>query len=114
MSTVAETLFRGVTGDAGWGQLPETVKEKLAGNGPAILADERNGYLDISREQLGRIAQPALLVAAKDSPPEFAEVTTLMAKAMPSARVEWVEGGHLINPAHPAVLSFVDELLARG
>jgi hypothetical protein len=52
--------------------------------------------------------------APANSPPEFAEVTNLMAKAMPSARVEWVEGGHLINPAHPAVLSFVDELLARG
>jgi hypothetical protein len=24
-----------------------------------------------------------------------------------------VEGGHLINPAHPAVLAFVDEVLAR-
>ena len=35
-----------------------------------------------------------------------------MAAAMPSARVEWVEGGHLINPAHPAVLGFVDEVLA--
>jgi hypothetical protein len=36
-----------------------------------------------------------------------------MAQAMPSARVEWVEGGHLINPAHPAVLSFADEVLTR-
>lgn len=114
VNTVAETLFRAVAGDAGWGGLRETVKEELTGNSPAILADERNGYLDVSAEQLGTIAQPALLVGAKDSPPEFAEVTNLMAKAMPSARVEWVEGGHLINPAHPAVLSFVDELLARG
>jgi hypothetical protein len=36
-----------------------------------------------------------------------------MAEAMPSARVEWVEGGHLINPAHPAVLDFVDDVLDR-
>jgi pimeloyl-ACP methyl ester carboxylesterase len=113
MSTVAETLFRAVAGDAGWEGLPETVKEELTGNSPAILADERNGYLDISAEQLGTIVQPTLLVAAKDSPPEFAEVTTLMAQVL-SARVEWVEGGHLINPAHPAVLSFVDELLPAG
>ena len=35
-----------------------------------------------------------------------------MAAAMPSARIEWVEGGHLINPAHPAVLALVDEVLA--
>jgi pimeloyl-ACP methyl ester carboxylesterase len=77
------------------------------------VADERNGYLDVSTEQLGTIVQPTLLVAAKDSPPAFTEVMSLMAQAMPSARAEWVEGGHLINPAHPAVLSFVDELLAR-
>jgi pimeloyl-ACP methyl ester carboxylesterase len=113
MSTVAETLFRAVAGDAGWDGLPQSAKEQLMGNGPAILADERSGYLDVSAKQLGTIVQPTLLVAAKDSPPEFAEVTNLMATAMPSARVEWVEGGHLINPAHPAVLGFVDELLAR-
>ena len=36
-----------------------------------------------------------------------------MAAAMPSARVAWVEGGHLVDPAHPVVLAFVDEVLAR-
>jgi hypothetical protein len=35
-----------------------------------------------------------------------------MAAAMPSARVAWVEGGHLVDPAHPVVLAFVDEVLA--
>ena len=39
-------------------------------------------------------------------------MTSLLAAAMPSARVEWVEGGHLIDAAHPAVLAFVDEVLA--
>jgi hypothetical protein len=37
-----------------------------------------------------------------------------MADAMPSAKLEWVEGGHLINPAHPAVLRFVDDVLAAA
>jgi pimeloyl-ACP methyl ester carboxylesterase len=112
MGTVAETLFRAVAGDAAWDALPESVKDELTGNSQAILADERNGYLEVRPEQLGAIVQPVLLVAANDSPPEFAEVTNLMVQAIPSAHVEWVEGGHLINPAHPAVLSFVDELLA--
>jgi hypothetical protein len=40
-------------------------------------------------------------------------VTDIVATAMPSARVEWVEGGHAINPAHPVVLRFIDEVLAR-
>jgi esterase len=113
MSSVAGTLFRAVAGDAGWEGLPGEIKEELRGNSPAILADERGGYLDVSAEQLGTIVQPTLLVAASDSPPAFAEVTNLMARSMRSARVEWVEGGHLINPAHPAVLGFIDELLAE-
>ena len=41
-------------------------------------------------------------------------MTNLVAAAIPGARVEWVEGGHLIDPAHPAVLAFVDELLDRA
>jgi hypothetical protein len=58
--------------------------------------------------------QPTLLVTAVDSPPAFAEVTELVAEALPSARVERVAGGHLIDPAAPAVLRLVDEVLARG
>jgi hypothetical protein len=33
-----------------------------------------------------------------------------VAKAIPASKLEWVEGGHLIDPAHPVVLSFVDEV----
>jgi pimeloyl-ACP methyl ester carboxylesterase len=114
MSTVGETLLRGVLGDAAWRGLPEDVKQVFTANGPAIVAEERGGLLDVTKEQLGTIGHPTLLVAAQDSLPAFAEVTDLMAAAMPSARVEWVDGGHLINPAHPAVLGFVDEMLAGG
>jgi hypothetical protein len=35
-----------------------------------------------------------------------------MAAAMPSARAARVEGGHMMNPAHRAVLALLDELLA--
>ena len=49
------------------------------------------------------IAQPTLLVGGEDSLPAFIEVTNVMAQAMPQAKVEWIEGGHIIDPAHPAV-----------
>jgi pimeloyl-ACP methyl ester carboxylesterase len=114
MSTVGETMLSSVVGDAGWEGVPEQVKQVFTANGPAIVAEHRGGLLDVSAEQLGTIVHPTLLVSGKDSPPAFAEVTNLMAEAMPEARVVWVEGGHLINPAHPAVLSFVDEVLARS
>lgn len=112
IDTVGETMLRSAVGDAGWEGLPEPVKQIFTANGPAIVAEHRGGLLDVSVEQLGTIVHPALLVVGKDSPPAFAEVMNLMAEAMPSARVEWVEGGHIINPAHPVVLGFVDAVLA--
>jgi esterase len=114
VSTVAETMFRSVLGDAGWEGMPEPVRQIFTANSPAIVAELRGGPLDVSAAQLSTIVQPTLLVAGKDSPPAFEEVTNLMAEAMPGAKVEWVEGGHLINPAHPSVLGFVDEVLARA
>jgi pimeloyl-ACP methyl ester carboxylesterase len=112
IDTVGETMLRDVLGDGGWEKLPEGVKRVFTANGAAIVAEFRGGYLPVTAGDLGAIAHPTLLVAAEDSPPELAEVTSRLAQAMPGARVEWVEGGHLIDPAHPAVLRFVDVVLA--
>ena len=112
VSTVGEVMLRAILGDDGWAGLPAPVQQVFADNGPAIAAEERGGLLDVTAEQLGAIDSPTLIVAARDSPEAFAEVTKLVAAAIPSARVEWVEGGHLINPANPAVLAFVGEVLA--
>jgi pimeloyl-ACP methyl ester carboxylesterase len=113
-ATVGEALLRGVLGDGAWESLPERVQRVFTANGPAIVAEERGGMLDVGAVELATIAQPTLIVGARDSGPEFAEATELTAKAMPAARVAWVEGGHLIDAAHPAVLGFVDEVLARA
>lgn len=113
MATVAETLIRGVAGDGAWEAFPAAARQIFTGNGPAIIAELRGGILDVSVEQLGSIAQPTLLVGGRDSLPAFIEVTNVMAQAMPQARVEWIDGGHIINPAHPTVLAFVDEVLAQ-
>ena len=113
MDTVAETLVRSVLGDAGWEGLPEPAKEILTANGPAIVAELRGGYPDVTAAELGTVDQPTLLVGGKDSLLDYAEVMKLTAAATPWARVEWVEGGHAINPAHPVVLAFVDDVLAR-
>ncbi len=110
--TVGETMLRGVLGDAAWPSVPESVVRVFTANGPAILAEERGALLAVSAEELGTIGQPTLIVGARGSAPEFAEATELTAEAMPTARVEWVEGGHLIDPAHPAVLAFVEDVLA--
>jgi esterase len=110
---VGKTLLTGVAGDEAWEALPEAVREIFTANGPAIVAEERAGLLDVTVEELGAVAQPTLLLGGQDSPPEFAEATRAAAAAIPGARAEWVEGGHLIDPAHPAVLAFVEDVLAR-
>jgi hypothetical protein len=51
---------------------------------------------------------------ATDSPAAFRQVTEVMAAAIPNARTVLVGGGHLVNPAEPAVLSFIQEVLARA
>jgi hypothetical protein len=59
------------------------------------------------------IDKPTLLVAASESPPEQREMTEAMADALPDARTALVAGGHLIDPAAPEVLAFVEEVLER-
>ena len=108
----AELLMRDVLGEAGWEGVPAEVKEILTGNGPALVAEIRGGYPDVTVEQLGTIERPTLFVCAKDSVFDYRETADVLAAALPLARAEWVEGGHAINPAHPVVLDFVDEVLA--
>ena len=113
INSVAPTLMREVLGEGGWEELPEEVREILTANGPALVAEVRGGFPDVSAEQLATIDQPTLFVGAKGSVFDYAGTARAVAAAVPSARIEWVEGGHAINPAHPVVLGFVDEVLAN-
>jgi pimeloyl-ACP methyl ester carboxylesterase len=108
---VVEAVYRAVLGDAAWEGFPADLRAMLADNGEAMVAEFRGGFLAATREQLAAIAQPTLLVAAADSPPAFAEAAELLGDAIPSARVARVAGGHLVDPAGPAVLAFIDEVL---
>lgn len=114
MGTVGEVFLRAVLGDDAWEETPEEVRRVFTENGPAMVAEERGGLLGASASELAAISQPTLVIGARDSGPAFAEATELTAQAIPSARLEWVEGGHLIDAAHPAVLAFVDEVLTSS
>jgi pimeloyl-ACP methyl ester carboxylesterase len=59
------------------------------------------------------VDKPTLLVAASESPPPQREMTAAMADALPNARATLVAGGHLIDPAAPEVLAFVEQVLER-
>jgi esterase len=109
---LGQALITEVGGDDAWRSLPDEARRALAGNGPAILAElAGDWWLPADADALTRIAQPVLLVTAADSPPEFHQAPAALAAAIPNARTVKVGGGHLIDPAGPDVLAFVEEVL---
>jgi pimeloyl-ACP methyl ester carboxylesterase len=108
VSAVGEALITDVAGSAAWRAWPEEVRQIVTANGPAILAElAGEWWLEADAEALARVTVPVLLVTAADSPPELREPAAALAVALPNARTAAVEGGHVIDPAHPAVLEFV-------
>jgi pimeloyl-ACP methyl ester carboxylesterase len=104
-----------------WAALPGDLRDLFTRAGPAVLAEIRGHGLDLSEdpldlraEQLTALDQPTLVVAAEDSPRVFRLVVDRLVDALPHARSAVVPGGHLITPAHPVVLDFVDRVVAPG
>lgn len=119
-SLIAENLVRDALGDEVWGSFPAGLKDILASTSPAVLAEVKGHGLDLSqdpvelsRDDLAGIRRPALIISAEDSLEACRIVNTRLAEALPYAESVLVPGGHLINPAHPAVLSFIDGLEAQ-
>jgi esterase len=114
-AAAAETLFREVLGDEGWSGLPDEARRMFLANGQAILSELSGDWLPaLTPADLARIGKPALLVAGTDSPPAFRRVHDAAAAAMPHARTALVGGGHLVDPAGPAVLAFLEEVAAQA
>lgn len=112
VDAVGEALITGVAGEAAWRSFPDHWQRVLTGNGPAILAELRGEWWpEADAAALAAITQPTLLVAAAESPPEFHEPIRAYARLLPDARTELVDGGHIIDPAAPAVIAFVEEVL---
>jgi esterase len=112
VDAVARALVTEVAGERAWFAFPDQIRALLASNGPAILAElQGEWWLNADAAALATVGQPTLLVAAADSPPEFREPVEALAAALPNARAALVGGGHLIDPAAPEVLAFIDEVL---
>ena len=111
-----EALIGEVAGRDAWRAFPDDVRHLLAGNGPAVLAElAGEWWLQADAAALSTIEQPALLVMAADSPPEFHQASRALADALPNARTSLIDGGPLIDPAAPEVLAFIGEVLStRG
>jgi pimeloyl-ACP methyl ester carboxylesterase len=112
VDAVAEAFLREVAGDA-WDHFPAAARQMFTANGQAIIAELTGGSMPITPEDLSKIRQPALLVSGAASPPVFREVDDVIAAALPNSRTAVVAGGHLINPADPAVLQFIEAVLSE-
>lgn len=119
-SLAAETAVREALGDEVWESFPDELKDMFAGMGDAVLAEMRGHGLDLSEDalkldedDLAGIRRPALIVSAEDSPEACRLVNARLTGALPYTRTVLVPGGHLINPAHPSVLDFIDRIAAR-
>jgi esterase len=112
VDAVAEALIGEAAGDDAWRSFPADIRRTLAGNGPAILA-ELGGewWLQADAAALATIEQPALVVMAADSPPEFHQAPEALAERIPDAHLSRVGGGHLIDPASPEVVGFIEQVL---
>jgi esterase len=115
VDAVYEALIDEVMGGGVWDSFPEEVRRVLTQNGPALLAELH--YVDEPMPNAAAFATievPALLVAATDSPPEQRDMTERMVEVLPNARLVRVGGGHLVDPADPEVLAFIEQLLGAG
>lgn len=108
---IGEELIRELAGEGAWDSLPHEVRRVFTHNGSAVLADLEGEWLKADAAALAAIEQPVLLIAATDSPPQFREPNEAMADALPNARSALVGGGHLIDPAAPEVLAFIEEVV---
>lgn len=116
-SRASETVLRAALGDEAWESLPDELRTLFDEAAPAVLAEARGRGLDLSAEpldldddELAAIDQPTLLVSSEDSPDVLRRINDRLAEALPNAETALVPGGHLIHPAHPVVLDFIDRL----
>jgi esterase len=112
IDAVGEALITGVAGEDAWRSFPDQWQRVVTQNGQAILAELRGEWwLKADAAVLATITQPTLLVAAAESPPEFHQPINVFASALPNARTALVGGDHIIDPAAPEVIAFIEEVL---
>lgn len=116
-STASEVVVRSALGDDRWEAMRPDVRQLFAAASPAVVAEMRGQGLDLGEEpvtlspgDLAAIRQPTLLVCANDSPDALHHVIDRLGEALPRTETVRVPGDHLIDPAHDAVLSFLDRV----
>ena len=111
---VGETLIRAALGEGSWEALPAAARDLFTHNGPAIVAEFNGGESDLDESALATIDRPTLLVTAADSAEAFRRVAERVAAALRRCQQLEVPGGHMIDPAHPAIIAFIERTIGTG
>lgn len=116
-STASEVVLREALGSEAWESFPVPLRQHFTDASPAVLAEIRGRGLDLSQAPLelskaeaADISQPTLIVSAEDSPEALHAVNRRLAELLPNTEAALVAGGHMIDPAGPAVLDFLHRL----
>jgi pimeloyl-ACP methyl ester carboxylesterase len=109
--SVGEVVLREVFG--AWEELPDVWRDVFGGNGPVLLAEIRGGETT-DNARLRELQAPALVVTADASPEPVRRGSLALEAALPQARTAHVGGDHAIDPAGPAVIEFVAEIVAAA
>lgn len=112
-AAASDRLYRIVLGDAAWQGLPDAVRQMVVDNGPAVLAELTGGWSRPDPAVLARVRQPVLIVSAASSPAAFRSANDVLSGMIPGARHELIGGGHLLSPAAPVVLDFLEDVLDK-
>jgi esterase len=90
--------------------LPAEILQTVSQNGPAIVAECRGPVVPVTAEELAGVTVPVLVVCANSSPQPLRDVAARAAEMLPAGQLARIEGTHLIDPAGPAVMTFLDNL----
>jgi pimeloyl-ACP methyl ester carboxylesterase len=117
-SAASRAVLEEALGADTWAGFPAEVQELFTAGATGMLAEMAGDGLDLSlsafapdAEELHAVRQPTLVLSGASSYPWARAVDDRLVAALPDARHEVVPGGHLIHPAHPAVLDFVAQVL---
>jgi len=102
-----------------WRMLPEERRDDYRANATELFGDLGMPLYRVSREDLGRIDRPCLVIAGSESHPTLRHIAQILASAIPDCQfVELAGSGHVTYYERPAefaaaVTAFTESLLSN-
>jgi pimeloyl-ACP methyl ester carboxylesterase len=103
-----------------WAQVPDQDRQTFIANAPTFLDETGDpDQLTLDLDRLGTLTIPVLFTVGDRSPPTFAPVVAILARALPRAQVAALAGaGHIPHVSHPhtyaeAVATYITSITSK-